>query len=94
MISFKYIGKHGRLGNQMFQFASTVGIANASGRGFAFPIENTEVPNVEDFKDGVMRNIYFDLPKFFPQIQQTLCPIKWTFTAIIKRKSISNTAQT
>lgn len=85
MISYKKIGHFGRLGNQMFQFASTVGIANASGRGFAFPIENTEVPNVEDFKDGVMRNIYFDLPKFFPQIQQTLLPIseintEWIFS--------------
>ena len=46
MISYKKIGHFGRMGNQMFQFAATVGIANAAGRGYAFPQENTQVPSV------------------------------------------------
>lgn len=65
MISYKKIGHFGRLGNQMFQFASTYGIANKLGYDVAFPIENTEVPSIEQFKDGVTREVYFDLPKIF-----------------------------
>lgn len=40
MISFRSIGYLGRLGNQMFQFASTVGIARKKGYDVGFPIEN------------------------------------------------------
>ena len=40
MISFQQIGYMGRLGNQMFQFASTLGIANKLGNEAKFPIEN------------------------------------------------------
>lgn len=76
MISYKKIGHFGRLGNQMFQFAATVGIARKAKQGFAFPIENTQVPSVEDFKDGVRREVYFDLPKYFPNVQRTLVPLE------------------
>ena len=75
MISYKKIGHFGRSGNQMFQFAATVGIANAAGRGYAFPKENTETPSIEEFKDGVIREVYFDLPKYFPLVEQTLLPL-------------------
>lgn len=37
MITFKQLGRMGRVGNQMFQIASTIGIAIKSGSGFAFP---------------------------------------------------------
>lgn len=40
MISFREIGYWGRLGNQMFQFASTVGISKKVGTEAKFPIEN------------------------------------------------------
>lgn len=40
MITFPQIGYMGRLGNQMFQFASTLGIANKLGFEAKFPIEN------------------------------------------------------
>jgi len=36
-IVFKQLGRYGRLGNAMFQIASTIGIANVSGNKFAFP---------------------------------------------------------
>ena len=74
MISYKKIGHFGRLGNQMFQFASTVGVANKTGHDVAFPIENTTVPSVEHFKDGVRREVYFDLPKYFDNVKLTLKP--------------------
>lgn len=41
MISFRDIGYLGRLGNQLFQFASTVGIARMRGTSAAFPSENS-----------------------------------------------------
>jgi len=40
MITFHQIGYLGRLGNQMFQFASTIGIGGKLGIGVKFPIEN------------------------------------------------------
>jgi hypothetical protein len=76
MITYNKIGHFGRLGNQMFQFAATVGIARKANQGFAFPKENTEVPSVEDFKDGVRRGVYFDLPKYFPNVERTLQPLE------------------
>jgi hypothetical protein len=76
MITYNKIGHFGRLGNQMFQFAATVGIARKANQAFAFPKENTEVPSVEDFKDGVRREVYFDLPKYFPNVERTLQPLQ------------------
>lgn len=76
MITYNKIGHFGRLGNQMFQFAATVGIARKANQVFAFPKENTEVPSVEDFKDGVRREVYFDLPKYFPNVERTLQPLE------------------
>jgi hypothetical protein len=37
MITFKQLGRYGRLGNAMFQIASTIGIAIKSGNKYAFP---------------------------------------------------------
>ena len=41
MISFRDIGYLGRLGNQIFQFASTIGIARMRVASAAFPLENS-----------------------------------------------------
>jgi len=46
MITFTNIGYLGRLGNQMFQFASTVGTANRLGKVARFPIENCTFKNM------------------------------------------------
>ena len=37
MLTFNELGKYGRLGNQMFQIASTIGIAKMLGYDFGFP---------------------------------------------------------
>jgi len=37
MITFKELGKYGRLGNQMFQIASTIGLASRHGYKYGFP---------------------------------------------------------
>ena len=65
MITFSKIGHFGRLGNQLFQFSSTYGIANKLGYNVSFPIENCKEPNIEHFKDGITRNVYFDIPRIF-----------------------------
>jgi hypothetical protein len=49
----------------MFQFASAYGIAKKRGYEVYFPEENTKVPSVEYFMDGVTRDITFDIPKNF-----------------------------
>lgn len=41
MITFSNLGYLGRLGNQMFQFASTLGISDRLGLEARFPLENT-----------------------------------------------------
>ena len=37
MVTYSQLGNKGRLGNQLFQIASTIGIATENGRPFAFP---------------------------------------------------------
>mgnify|MGYP007100114134 CR=1 FL=1 len=65
MLTYSQIGFFGRLGNQLFQFASTIGIAKKLGYEVCFPIENTIQPSIEHFKDGVTREVTFDIPKVF-----------------------------
>lgn len=74
MITYKKIGHFGRLGNQLFQFSSTIGIAKKVGVDCYFPIENMYNPNVENFLDGVTREIYFDIPKYFKNVNEVLLP--------------------
>jgi hypothetical protein len=52
MIGFNAIGKMGRLGNQMFQFASLKGIANNNGYQYCFPpsLGNNEWSDHQLFK--------------------------------------------
>lgn len=70
----------------MFQFAATVGIATKLGYEYGFPKENTIIPSVEDFKDGVTREVYFDLPKYFPKIQTTLKGIEQIQTVHVAKE--------
>jgi|688.fasta_scaffold272894_2 hypothetical protein len=65
MITYSNIGHFGRLGNQLFQFASTYGIAKKNNYDVAFPIDNTNDVKIENFKDGVNRECVFDVPKAF-----------------------------
>lgn len=74
MITYSGIGHFGRLGNQMFQFASTIGIARKLGYEVAFPIENIEKASREEFKDGITRDVYFDIPNVFEIPKELLKP--------------------
>ena len=61
MITFSNIGYMGRLANQMFQFASTVGTARKRGYDVKFPIENFS-SDTPDSYDGCKLLECFDIP--------------------------------
>ena len=62
MITCSSIGYNGRLANQMFQFASTVGIARKLGYDPKFPLENFTQGNPHDYNGGKLREC-FDIPE-------------------------------
>jgi hypothetical protein len=64
MITFNNIGYMGRFGNQMFQFASTVGIAEKLGFDSYFPRERF-VSTSPDSYDGCKLMECFDIPEVF-----------------------------
>jgi hypothetical protein len=74
MITYSKIGHFGRLGNQLFQFASTLGIGRQLGYEVVFPLENMTQAVVEHFKDGKVLDITFDVPKAFDIPQRLLAP--------------------
>lgn len=65
MISFNCLGNLGRLGNQMFQYASLKGIAANRGFDFCIPPQNTFGVNDPNVKNSTV-NIHtaFDLKKY------------------------------
>jgi hypothetical protein len=65
MLTYSKIGHFGRLGNQLFQMISTIGIAKKLGYEAKFPVENITESVTENFKDGKVLNITFDVPKVF-----------------------------
>lgn len=74
MISYIRIGHFGRVGNQLFQFAAAFGVAKKNGYDLFFPEENTTIPSVENFKDGVTREVTFQIPSVF-EVERLLKPI-------------------
>ena len=69
MITCSTIGYNGRLANQMFQFASTIGIARNLGYDPKFPLENFVQGNPHDYNGGKLREC-FDIPDeyFSPRV--------------------------
>jgi len=59
MITNTKIGYNGRLGNQMFQFASIVGIARRNNLNVKFPFNET--PTNQSFADGIIRKVFNEL---------------------------------
>ena len=55
MLAFNYLGKMGQLGNQMFQYAATRGIAAKKGYDFCIPNHN------EIFDDGIGNKLRIEL---------------------------------
>lgn len=44
MITFSLLGNYGRLGNQMFQYSSIIGIAKKKGYDYCFPLSKSSIP--------------------------------------------------
>jgi hypothetical protein len=60
IVTYQQLGRMGRLGNQMFQIASTIGIADRNGYDYAFP-EWKNYDHLERF--GTIEDI--DIQKYF-----------------------------
>ena len=71
MITFSNLGNHGHLGNQMFQYASTIGIARNNGLHFGFAR-----PDEFGSSYTVRSSVYdcFELPKEFIK-HHANCPV-------------------
>jgi len=54
-VAFNYLGKMGQLGNQMFQYAATLGVARKNGIPFMIPNHN------EIFDDGIGNRLRIEL---------------------------------
>lgn len=65
MITNLEIGYNGRLGNQIFQFAALLGIANKNGYDAKIPISNISNQRMQTTMDGVDFNTRFELADLF-----------------------------
>jgi hypothetical protein len=77
MIVFQNIGYMGRLGNQMFQFSSTLGIAKRKGFEARFPIENCTVSYTNgpiDLNTGLTSAVKCDLLDCFDIPEEYFIP--------------------
>jgi hypothetical protein len=64
MIGMNSLGKNGRLGNQMFQYAALVGIAKNRNFDYCIP-DHTRYNLREEFEDSTGRSKYHQLHKVF-----------------------------
>ena len=66
MITFSRLGNYGRLGNQMFQYASIIGIAMKNNFDYCFPLTGTEISKRFNLtaKDETVRKKQVELYKF------------------------------
>jgi hypothetical protein len=84
MITFLNLGKYGRLGNQMFQIASTIGIAVKNSHDFSFPVWRCHYNNINCFE-------YFEnnLPIFNGGTQQSITEKEFKYSPINLNKRIN-----
>lgn len=82
------IGYNGRLGNQLFQFASLYGIGKRAEKEIFLPEKNlTRIS--ERYADGKIRQVGFDLPYIFPKLKKFLWdinPIEYNLRTVEESK--------
>lgn len=64
MIGMNCLGKNGRIGNQMFQYAGLVGISKNKGYDFCIP-DHSQYKLFSEFEDANGRSIHHQLQKCF-----------------------------
>jgi hypothetical protein len=64
MIGMNLLGKNGRLGNQMFQYASLVGISKNRNFDYCIP-DHSKYNLLEEFEDKNGRSLHHQIQKFF-----------------------------
>lgn len=89
MITNLNIGYNGRLGNQMFQFASLIGIANKNNYEAFVPSQNLE-KRPQYLFSGETVDTWFELPEVFPKIQKFLHPSYISFIQFEKQEQQFN----
>lgn len=83
MITFTRIGYFGRLGNQMFQMASTIGIAKRLGFEYSFPLEYylNSINSPKDSYDGCKLYDCFKLsPDIFKPVSEIVRGVEHIYT--------------
>jgi hypothetical protein len=79
MITCSNIGYNGRLANQMFQFASVLGMGRKLGYDVKFPSENFIQGNPHDYNGGKLREC-FDIPDSYFESNSIISPqIKYVY---------------
>ncbi len=63
MITFPKLGRNGQFGNQLFQIASTIGIARKNGLDFAFPKWKNYDDSRRFFKEEIQKYFLNPLPR-------------------------------
>ncbi|MBT4519641.1 MAG: alpha-1,2-fucosyltransferase [Halieaceae bacterium] len=85
MMTFKKLGRHGRIGNQMFEIAGVIGIATHHGYDFGFPYWQNYLQR-EKFGGGEDIDIQawfkHPLPKIDESIAYADIEVKWGFHKI------------
>lgn len=91
MITFQQLGRYGRLGNQMFQIASTIGIALKNGHEFGFPkwINHDHTDKFKSSEDGhIYRYFKHQLPDINHQSFKEV-RVEWGYHDIIVPDQVS-----
>ena len=65
MITFKHLGRYGRFGNQLFQFASLIGIGDKLNYEVLFPKKNLKQINISSTRENKTFVAYFEINECF-----------------------------
>ena len=91
-MTFGQLGRHGRLGNQLFQVASTIGIAKANGYDFAFPEwinhdAKERFGSTEDIDIGRWFPNWKDVPRLTSELPEHF--INWGWQGLTHQDGVS-----
>jgi hypothetical protein len=90
MLTFNELGRYGRLGNQMFQIASTIGIATRHGYEFGFPAwKNYDAKERFNSKEDIDIQQYFKNPLPLCEKKERVHFVDWGYHRLNLEDNIS-----